>query len=159
MRGRPMFRVHSWRRLARHKTGNAAIEFAIVLPILVAFLMGIIEFGMIFYSQNSAQNAARDVVRQIATNRLTADKAATTAKPQLAPWVADYATISVTQTAPSDPNTNQITVNISFPIVSAAPTQFYGWLYGSNTTSSRATMQQEAPIWDASSPIPAAKRR
>jgi Flp pilus assembly protein TadG len=44
--------------------GAAAVEFAIVLPLLVVFLFGIIEFGIIFYDKAMITNASREGARK-----------------------------------------------------------------------------------------------
>ena len=43
--------------------GAAAIEFAIVLPVLVALLFGIIEFSLLFYDKAVITNASREGAR------------------------------------------------------------------------------------------------
>lgn len=43
--------------------GAAAVEFALVLPVLLAILLGIMEFGFLFNQQISATNAAREGAR------------------------------------------------------------------------------------------------
>jgi len=43
--------------------GAAAVEFAIVLPLLVLLMGGIIEFGIILYDQQVLNNATREGVR------------------------------------------------------------------------------------------------
>ena len=43
--------------------GAAAVEFALVLPVLVMILMGIIDFGMVTNAQAIVANAARDGAR------------------------------------------------------------------------------------------------
>ncbi len=43
--------------------GAAAVEFALVLPILVMIMMGIIDFGMVTNAQAIVANAARDGAR------------------------------------------------------------------------------------------------
>lgn len=43
--------------------GASALEFAIVLPILLLLLFGIIEFGFILYNKAMLTNAAREGVR------------------------------------------------------------------------------------------------
>jgi hypothetical protein len=45
------------------KRGAAAVEFAIVLPLLVVFLFGIIEFSIMFYDKAVITNASREGAR------------------------------------------------------------------------------------------------
>jgi Flp pilus assembly pilin Flp len=40
------------------ESGNAAIEFALVSPILFLLIIGIVEFGMIMFANNVIENAA-----------------------------------------------------------------------------------------------------
>ncbi len=51
---------NSSRRLQR---GAAALEFAIVLPVLVLLLLGIIDFGIVMGAQTQVANAAREGAR------------------------------------------------------------------------------------------------
>jgi Flp pilus assembly protein TadG len=43
--------------------GASLVEFAIVLPLLLIVLFGIIEFGLIFYNQQVITNASREGAR------------------------------------------------------------------------------------------------
>ena len=43
--------------------GAAAVEFALLLPVLMLILFGIIEFGMIMYSREVITNASREGAR------------------------------------------------------------------------------------------------
>ncbi len=43
--------------------GTAIVEFAIVLPLLLALLFGIIEFGILFYNKAVITNASREGAR------------------------------------------------------------------------------------------------
>ena len=66
----------SCRRLRRRwredgEKGSAAIEFAMVAPVLFLFLFGIIETGVIFFGSAMLQNATDDVARQIRTGALS----------------------------------------------------------------------------------------
>jgi len=48
--------------------GNAAVEFALVLPFLLVLLMGMVEFGRVLFNQQVITNAARDASRASATD-------------------------------------------------------------------------------------------
>lgn len=48
--------------LKNHK-GQAMVEFALILPILLLLVMGIAEFGMMFNAYLSVQNATREGAR------------------------------------------------------------------------------------------------
>ena len=51
-------------RKTREKRGGAALaEFALVLPVLLIILMGIIEFGLLLYNQHIITNASREGAR------------------------------------------------------------------------------------------------
>lgn len=45
------------------QNGQALVEFALVLPILLLLVMGIIEFGRALYLKNTYSNAARSAAR------------------------------------------------------------------------------------------------
>lgn len=43
--------------------GTAVVEFSLIIPILLAFLMGTIEFGLLFYNKQVLTNASREGAR------------------------------------------------------------------------------------------------
>jgi Flp pilus assembly protein TadG len=45
------------------QTGASAVEFAIILPLLVLFVFGIIEFSIMFYDKAVITNASREGAR------------------------------------------------------------------------------------------------
>ena len=51
------------RRLGRRDGGIATVEFALVLPILLMTLFGIIELGMAWYTKQVLTNASREGAR------------------------------------------------------------------------------------------------
>lgn len=51
-------------RLRPGDRGAAAVEFALVVPVLVLIISGIIGFGVVFAQQIALGNAARQVARQ-----------------------------------------------------------------------------------------------
>jgi len=44
--------------------GAAAVEFALILPLLLAMVLGVIDFGVVFGQNLSLQSAAREGARQ-----------------------------------------------------------------------------------------------
>jgi Flp pilus assembly pilin Flp len=48
----------------RDQQGAAAVEFALLLPLLVLLLFGMIEFGLAFNTRIQATNAAREAARR-----------------------------------------------------------------------------------------------
>jgi Flp pilus assembly protein TadG len=48
---------------ARNERGAAALEFALVAPILIVLVMGIVNFGIFFAQSLSLNNAAREGAR------------------------------------------------------------------------------------------------
>lgn len=51
------------RTLASKKEGQALVEFAILLPVLLLLLLGIIEFGLLLFNQHVITNASREGAR------------------------------------------------------------------------------------------------
>lgn len=49
--------------IRKDQTGASAVEFAIILPLLVVFVFGIVEFGLIFYNKAMLTNASREAAR------------------------------------------------------------------------------------------------
>ena len=45
------------------KTGVAVIEFAIILPLLLVIIFGIIEFGLVLFNKQVITNASREGAR------------------------------------------------------------------------------------------------
>jgi Flp pilus assembly protein TadG len=55
------------RMRGRGRSGSAAIEFAIIAPVLFLFLFGIIETGVIYFAGTALQNATDDAARMVRT--------------------------------------------------------------------------------------------
>jgi Flp pilus assembly protein TadG len=58
--------MSTWRRRAKGQRGAAAVEFAVVLPLLVTLLFGIIEMGFVMNRWITVTHAAREGVRRLA---------------------------------------------------------------------------------------------
>ncbi|MBB0991496.1 pilus assembly protein [Dietzia sp. SLG510A3-30A2] len=98
--------------------GSAAVEFALVLPILLLLAIGILEFGRAYHVQTTLSNAARDGVRVMALQDSATAARATAADsaPSLTLTLTD-AMIDVTPSSCSSATTapGQVSVTISYP--------------------------------------------
>jgi len=53
----------SFRRFALNSTGSVAVEFALLLPVYIAFIFGVIEFGRMIWIRNSMEFAVESAAR------------------------------------------------------------------------------------------------
>jgi Flp pilus assembly protein TadG len=63
-------------RIFRREDGQAIVEFALVLPILMALLLGIVQFGIVFNNYETLTDAARVGARKAAVSRFVGDNGA-----------------------------------------------------------------------------------
>jgi Flp pilus assembly protein TadG len=104
----------------RNERGQAMVEFALVLPILMALLLGIIQFGIVFNNYITLTDATRAGARKAAVSRFVGDSGASAKaavensaqgldQSKLAP------TISVTASPDWNTPGNDVTVTASYP--------------------------------------------
>lgn len=131
----------------RADRGAAAIEFAIVAPLLISLMLGIVQFGAIFYFYvwHNMTAAARDTARRVAIGEIGSKAAAETfaadALGGLVPWTVGF---TVAATLPADPSApgGDVSILITAPLVQAAIVDFLGIL-GDETLHARAVMRTE----------------
>ena len=122
----------------RRERGAAAVEMAIVMPLLVAMLIGIIDFSRIFNAELQLSQAAREGVRMAALGFPTATaQARAQAAAQNPAWGAPLSTDNVTVSptcvpSPSPTDTAAVIVNYTFKGIM--------WMNGS-VLSQRAVMR------------------
>lgn len=98
-------------RRMRSRRGAAAVETALVLPVLLIFLFGIIEFGWMISVKNSLVHAAREGAREGALQSATVADAQSRSMEELTAWgLQDKATVNVVDSTEQDPF---VRVNIS----------------------------------------------
>lgn len=52
--------------LVRDSRGAALTEFALILPVLITLLLGVLNMGVYFFAKNSVENAIDEVARDAA---------------------------------------------------------------------------------------------
>ena len=122
--------------------GSAAVEFALILPVLVVLVFGIAEFGRIYHVQTTVSGAAREGVRSMALtgNPSTARSAAKTAASTLSPALSD-SQISITLSSGSA-CTSTATTNVTATMTISYPVTFLTSLFGTGVTlSGRGVMR------------------
>ena len=104
----------------RRERGAAAVEMAIVMPLLVAMIIGIIDFSRIFNAELQLSQAAREGARMAALGLPTTDvqTRAQAAAPNPA-WGAALSTANITVSptcgaTPSATDTAAVIVNYTF---------------------------------------------
>lgn len=105
------------RRKSRSDKGAAAVEFALIVPLLVILVFGIIEFSRLYNAQVSLTNAAREGARYMAIHSGTTVVADTktqiaAAAPSVIPAIA--ATQIVITPTTCTPGSN-VSVTITYP--------------------------------------------
>jgi Flp pilus assembly protein TadG len=56
--------------LRRAESGQAMVEFALVLVIVILLMVGILDFGRVVFAHNDSSHAARDAARQASVSPL-----------------------------------------------------------------------------------------
>jgi Flp pilus assembly protein TadG len=143
-------------RSRRHSRGQSLAEFALVFPILMLIVGGIIQFGIIFWAQNTLTQVARDTGRWAASQQSCSATGPIIAKANeiaaqssligyTTPWTGSN--VSVTwQTTPSTdpcpPTSNQQTSFVTISITHAVPI-FFPFVPGNGNLSSSTQFRME----------------
>ena len=102
------------RRANRDVRGNAAIEFALVAPVFLLFLMGIISYGGYFWLAHNVQELANNAARA-AVAGLTAAERTTLAESSFDSEIASYAVLTPAKAQVLyDGDAQNFTVSISY---------------------------------------------
>ncbi len=104
------------------ESGNAAVEFALVLPVFILILCGIFDFGNLYFQMDIVNNAARQGARLLAVSASSGETTAqvTTA---LQTSYGNQLTVGYNPTSPTSGSNLTVTVTtnvtIMTPIISA----------------------------------------
>jgi Flp pilus assembly protein TadG len=112
---------------SRGERGASVVEFALVVPLLLVLVLGIVEFGHAFQVQGSLSAAAREGARVMAlqSNPAAARAAVRDAAPTLDPAITNaQITISPAACPATTTTTANVRVTISYPM--PLLTRFFG---------------------------------
>ena len=103
-------------RLAREPLGVSAVETALLLPLFLALLLGIVEFSRALWTQAALQYAVEAAARCAAVNTTTCDNAADTKT--FAATQAYGMTVASSNFSVTTPSCgNQVSVSYAFPFI------------------------------------------
>jgi Flp pilus assembly protein TadG len=126
--------------------GQALAEFALVLPVLLLLIAGIIEFGRAWNMNQVVTDAAREGARYavVADGKITLDSVEQNVKSRLALGAVDTASAVVDITGPFHA-AGQMTVSVSAQYRMRFVGALMHWLTGSEdiTIDTQATMRSE----------------
>jgi Flp pilus assembly protein TadG len=117
------------------------VELAIVLPILLLVIMGIIDFGRIYHGHLAVTTAAREGARQAAIGASDADITAT-AMAAAAPLPAGSLSVQISPTPASRYPGTPITVEVRYRLPVLTPI-LQGMLDSPFTVMGQAVMKKE----------------
>jgi Flp pilus assembly protein TadG len=126
-----------------NESGQAVVEFAVILPVLLMILFAILQFGIVFNNYIQVTAAAREGARKAAVSRSLgtagAETAATTSAKAAAPGLTQS---SITVTYPNSPTFAQgsdVTVQVTYPY----SISILGIIVKSGNLTSSTTMRVE----------------
>jgi len=129
---------------AQKRRGAAAVEFAIVAPVFLLLIFGLIEFGRLVMVQQVITNASREGARAGVLDGATTANVQSVVQDYLQTAAISGATVTVTPTPPSSAGFGQpvtVKVAIAFDSVSWMPSPF---LLKDATMTSTTVMRRES---------------
>lgn len=133
--GGPICRI---RAAGRDTGGGIALEFALIGPLLLLIVVGVIQFASLYLLQSHMFQVARETARSLVESEIDQSGAQTYAEARLIDWGITY---TVTVTAPNPPTTSDYEVRISAPLADASLLDLFG-LFETGTLDAMAVMQQ-----------------
>lgn len=132
-----------WSVLANRR-GAAAMEFALVAPLLFSMMLGTIEYGFVFYGFSTMQYSANNVARSIAVNKMDINIAQAEVNSGMPAWVGP-ATVTAIRTNAADPTKSEIKLEATTPAKDATPITIFTTAFPVDLKST-VTVKTELPF-------------
>ena len=130
-------------RRRNRQEGQALVEFAILLPILLLLLLGILQFGVVFNNYIQVTSAAREGARKAAVSRSLGTSAANTAARTSAKNASPSLNLQDSQITVTPSNSyaqgSDVTVTVRYPY----SINILGRVVASGNLTSSTTMRVE----------------
>src|SRR2546421_10045949 len=131
--------LNTRRNRVRDERGQTMAEFAVVLPILVVLLFGIVQFGILFNNYVTLTDAARAGARAAAVSRNDSDPVGTaTAAVRASANGLTQANLNVSIASSWDPGSD-VTVTASYPY----SIKLLGWVVTDGDLTTKTTERVE----------------
>lgn len=102
----------------KRRLAGAAVEMAVVTPLLLTLLFGIIEYGWTFSVKQSLVTAAREGAREASMPGSSDDEIRDRVQEYLAPMGVTSAEVELTRASPPDQPTETVTVTVPYADIS-----------------------------------------
>jgi Flp pilus assembly protein TadG len=134
-------------RLRRADEGQALVEFALIVPFLLVFLVGIVEFGRAWNLHQVLTDAAREGARKAVVHdpTITLDSVNNVVKQAIATAGANPTSATITVTGLDDATGDPATVEVAMPYQFIFFGALKKWTTGESTVTlrTRFTMRNE----------------
>jgi len=132
----------------RNERGTAALEFALVLPVLLLVVLSMIDFGRYLYVRTSISSATMEVANAISRGLITDQDSTSTKQSKIqgvindvSPSIASFAQLNTSGQLTIDPlplpcpnSSSTTTVQLSTPFQSISPLQIFFTTASGSTT-------------------------
>lgn len=132
------------RGVGANRRGSAAAEFAMVVPLLVSMVFGILEYGLVFYGYSAVQTAANQTARNIAVNIGNISTAEADLNAKLPPWIGP-SVVTVQKTNLADPTKSMVVITAETEASDATPIKIFTSLIPMTMTTS-VSVKAELPF-------------
>ncbi len=103
----------------KSEKGQSLVEFALILPLLLLLVIGIIDFGRVFHAYITIDHAGREAARKASIetdNGITVPQIQTYAGQKAAGIDTSKLTVGVTYDVDSEGNKENVNIAISYPV-------------------------------------------
>lgn len=128
----------------KNRRGAAAVEFAVIAPVFILLVFGMVEFGRMVMVQQVLTNASREGARRAVLDGATSSEVTTTVNDYLQNSTVQGATVTISPNPPNNAGFGEpvtVTISVPFSSVSWLPTPMY---LGQKTLSASTVMRRES---------------